>query len=580
MDPHASRVLGAVLAAVADAAGYPDVLYRICVALGAAVPCDRVTIYTASRRTRSYLPRADHGTPPHVVRRFVRRGIAPWSFAEASELAAGRVFSVSRGTASPEMRAILLEAELAAITMLPMLFEGETEGTISCGLVHAAEFTPDQIDALQHVASHVAILVRNARLESDTRRLAARRTALAEWAAHVLTSTGVPDIAERLAQMAREVFRASGAWVLMIEGDDVVGRQASGPERGREEVRIPLATSSASTDAIRSGRVLVVNDFAKSEYIQGAVAQRFRPASVLVAPLVDDGGPLGAVMVHDLEHPRRFRPTDEEDARVLASIATAALRKVMLVDALTRANQAKSEFLASVSHDLRTPLNIITGYAQLLREETFGPLTGEQSDTLGRLLRTAGDQLALINDLLDLARIEQGKLACTPESMALAGLVPPLADMMHELLRDRPVRFEADVPAGIVAHADPERVRQVLVNLLTNAAKFTNEGCVRLAAALDPDGVRVSVVDTGCGIDAGLRDRVLEPFVRGSSPQAGTGLGLAIVARLLAAMHGTIAIDSDPGRGTRIEVVLPRGPRQASSSETLPAQARVRSSAG
>jgi signal transduction histidine kinase len=152
--------------------------------------------------------------------------------------------------------------------------------------------------------------------------------------------------------------------------------------------------------------------------------------------------------------------------------------------------------------------------------------------------------------------------------------------MMHELLRDRPVRFEADVPAGIVAHADPERVRQVLVNLLTNAAKFTNEGCVRLAAALDPDGVRVSVVDTGCGIDAALRERVLEPFVRGSSPQAGTGLGLAIVARLLDAMHGTIAIDSNPGRGTRIEVVLPRGPTQVSSSETRPAQARVRSSAG
>jgi signal transduction histidine kinase len=558
MDPHASRVLGAVLEAVGDAAGYPDVLHRICVALSAAVPCDRVTIYTASRRTRSYLPRADHGTPPHVVDRFVRRGFAPWSFAEASQLAVGRVFSVSRATASPEMRSILLDAELAAISVIPLIFNGEAEGTISCGLDRAASFTAEQIDALQHVASHVAILVRNARLESETSRLAKRRTAVAAWAAQVLGATDVLDIAEHLAQMARDVFRSSGAWVLMIEGDDVVGRRATEPDRGAEEVRIPLASVSASTDAIRSGRVLVVNDFAKSRYMAGVVAQRFRPASVLVAPLADESGSLGAVMVHDLEHPKRFRPTDEEDARLLSAIATAGLRKVLLVQALTRANQAKSEFLASVSHDLRTPLNIITGYAQLMQEETFGPLAPEQSDVLARLLRTASDQLALINDLLDLARIEQGKLACIAEPMTIARLVPALADMMQALLRGRPVRFESTVPEGVVARADPERVRQVLVNLLTNAAKFTNEGCVRLVAALDADGVRLSVEDTGCGIDAELRDRVLEPFVRGSMPQAGTGLGLSIVARLVELMRGAMAIDSVPGRGTRIDVRLPR----------------------
>jgi signal transduction histidine kinase len=107
-------------------------------------------------------------------------------------------------------------------------------------------------------------------------------------------------------------------------------------------------------------------------------------------------------------------------------VATASLRKVLLVDALTLANRAKSDFLASVSHDLRTPLSIITGYAQLLQEETFGPLTPEQADTLGRILRTASDQLGLISDLLDLARIEQGKLAWTPQPMAVARLVPPL----------------------------------------------------------------------------------------------------------------------------------------------------------
>jgi len=230
---------------------------------------------------------------------------------------------------------------------------------------------------------------------------------------------------------------------------------------------------------------------------------------------------------------------------------------VLLVEALTRANRAKSDFLASVSHDLRTPLNIITGYAQLLREGAFGPLSADQADTLDRILRTASNQLLLINDLLDLARIEQGKLLCAPCPFAIASLVPGLAEMMDVLLRDRPVRFETAVPTDVVAHADPERMRQVLVNLLANAAKFTNEGCVRLVADVTDGEVRIAVEDTGPGIEPAIRDRLLEPFAHGSSKHAGWGLGLAIVGRLLAAMRGTIAIESEAGVGTRVAVRLP-----------------------
>jgi len=309
---------------------------------------------------------------------------------------------------------------------------------------------------------------------------------------------------------------------------------------------------------VRQRRVLVVNDYAKSRYAGTTeAARRFPPASVLVVPLVDAGGPLGVLSVHDMERRHRFGPTDEEDAQLLATIAANALRKVLLVEALTRANRAKSDFLASVSHDLRTPLNIITGYAQLLREGAFGPLSAEQADTLDRILRTASNQLLLINDLLDLARIEQGKLLCAPCPFAIASLVPGLAEMMDVLLRDRPVRFETAVPTDVVAHADPERMRQVLVNLLANAAKFTNEGCVRLVADVTDGEVRIAVEDTGPGIEPAIRDRLLEPFAHGSSKHAGWGLGLAIVGRLLAAMRGTIAIESEAGVGTRVAVRLP-----------------------
>ncbi|HWP64948.1 MAG TPA: GAF domain-containing sensor histidine kinase [Candidatus Limnocylindria bacterium] len=562
MDAQTSSVLAAVVQAVADASGFAAVLSRICAAVVGSLPCERATIYAWSRRARAFLPRADCGTPPHVAERFVTRGFAFGSSALVAALAAGRPFALHRADAEPDDAALLDAAELGALYGVPLLASGAAEGALVCGWSPASVPAAEALAELERVARHVALLVRNARLEADTARLAARRTWLASWAAHVLAAEDVLQVGALLDGAARELFRASGAWLLLLEGDALVGRAVSGPECGAERVRIPLAEPSASADAVRSGRLLVVNDYARSAYAARATSSRFRPASVLVVPLRDGGGPLGAVLLHDDSHRKRFGPTDEEDARLVASIATAALRKVLLVEALTRASHAKSDFLASVSHDLRTPLNIITGYAQLLQEGTFGPVTDEQADVLARIVRTVGDQVTLINDLLDLARIEQGALRCTPAPVALVELVPGLEEMMDVLLRDRPVRFEIDVPPDVVVLADRERVRQVLVNLLANAAKFTQEGCVRLVAACTDGDVAVSVSDTGPGIAPALRSRVVEPFVHGDSPAAGSGLGLAIVSRLLAAMHGGLQIESGELGGTRVEVRLPRAPGQ------------------
>lgn len=229
------------------------------------------------------------------------------------------------------------------------------------------------------------------------------------------------------------------------------------------------------------------------------------------------------------------------------------LHRTQLAEALRH----KRAFLASVSHDLRTPLSVIVGYTQLLAEETFGPVTVDQADTLSRILRAASSQLELVSDLLDLARIEQGKLICNLRTSRIADLVPTLRETMDALLRDRQVVFEVEVAPDAVAMTDPERLRQVLTNLLTNAAKFTDRGHIRLVAALEGDVVRVSVSDTGAGMNEGLRTCIFEPFVSGEGQGAGWGLGLAIVAQLVQLLSGTVEVESTPGAGTSVHVRLP-----------------------
>ncbi|HJQ82652.1 MAG TPA: ATP-binding protein [Candidatus Binatia bacterium] len=549
-------VLSAVLAAVRASTVYPDVLARICEALTRSVPCDRATVYAWSRRRKLYLPAADHGTPAEVVGDFIRRGWAPGTFPGEAELRAGRCVIATRDQADGLLAETLELARLHALVVLPLGGDDGAEGSLACGWHEPPGFTPRQVAVLEEVAPNIAVLIQNARLQSEARRLAARRADLATWTATLIAPADPTEMAARLRDASCHLFRATHAGLLLVDGDTLVARRTMGPSTG-ETVRVPLAGDSLVGESLRTGRVLLVNQFQKSPYADAAFAMGRRPKAALMAPLIDPEGPIGVLAVVDYENSYRFGPNDEEDARLLAAIATVALRKGGLVHALTRASAAKSDFLANVSHDLRTPLNVIIGYAQLLAEGTFGPIADEQRDALERILRTATGQVGLINDLLDLARIEQGKLACELRPVAVASLVPSLRETMEILLRDRPVRFEVAVAPDAVASTDAERLRQVLVNLLANAAKFTQAGAVRLLAAREGEAVRVSVQDTGPGMDPALGARALEPFVRGADGPTGSGLGLAIVSRLLPLLGGRLAIESAPGRGTDVQVRLP-----------------------
>jgi len=232
-----------------------------------------------------------------------------------------------------------------------------------------------------------------------------------------------------------------------------------------------------------------------------------------------------------------------------------------------RESEIKSKFLANMSHELRTPLNAIIGFSELLQQEFGGPLTPTQKEYVQDVLQSSLHLLNLINDILDLAKVEAGRVELRLEWMSLAIIVDAVRGVVRALAERRGVRLVFTLPTDLPdVYVDPVRIKQVLYNLLSNAIKATPAGgCVTLTALADAQTLRIAVVDIGIGIAPGDIPRLFQEFeqiepvrpVAGERPE-GTGLGLALTRRLIALHGGTAAVESTPGKGSVFTVILPR----------------------
>ncbi|MGK2935931.1 MAG: PAS domain-containing sensor histidine kinase [Gemmatimonadaceae bacterium] len=228
------------------------------------------------------------------------------------------------------------------------------------------------------------------------------------------------------------------------------------------------------------------------------------------------------------------------------------------------ANKAKSDFLAVMSHELRTPLNAIGGYTQLLEMEVHGPVTDAQRDALGRIDRAQRVLLRLINDVLNLARIEAGRVDYDVAPFAFAEIVDATSPMIEPQVAAKKLRLEFAVPREVRASADREKTQQILLNLLTNAVKFTGEGGLICVEAGERSSAQVflRVTDSGMGIPPEMVRRIFEPFVQveleSAKAREGTGLGLAISRDLARGMGGDLSAESRPGVGSSFELLLPK----------------------
>ncbi|HEX6913335.1 MAG TPA: ATP-binding protein [Longimicrobium sp.] len=308
-------------------------------------------------------------------------------------------------------------------------------------------------------------------------------------------------------------------------------------------------------------------------------------AEVVVAPVEAAGHRVHAVVLHDVTDARRAQESLEAQASELEAQATeleaAQLELEMSNDELrlaneqlaeqTRAaeeaNRAKTEFLSAMSHELRTPLNAIAGYVELIDMGIRGPVTGEQRADLERIKRAQRHLLSLINDVLNFAKLEAGHLEIARESVPIAALIEDVEPLVAPQREEKGLAYSFEGCGHAVrAWGDPERIRQILLNLLTNALKFTPAGG-RIALSVDGEDERlhVRVHDTGRGIAPEKMSYIFDPFVqidrhRTNESQQGVGLGLAISRNLAVAMGGELSAASVPGDGSTFTLTLLRAP--------------------
>jgi signal transduction histidine kinase len=258
---------------------------------------------------------------------------------------------------------------------------------------------------------------------------------------------------------------------------------------------------------------------------------------------------------------------------IVLALAAASLLAVLLVRygprrrprAETAAEAARTSFLAHMSHELRTPLNAIIGYSEMLLEEAERRGHTDFVPDLQKIYGAGRHLLALINDMLDLAKIEAGKMELVYETVDVGALVNDVASTIDPLIRKNGNTLEVSVPDDLgMVRADVTRLRQILFNLLGNAAKFTDQGRIAIAVARDgsADALVFRVTDTGIGLTPEQQARLFQPFTQAepvtSRRYGGTGLGLAISRALAEMMGGTIGVASEPGKGSTFTLQLPR----------------------
>jgi signal transduction histidine kinase len=292
---------------------------------------------------------------------------------------------------------------------------------------------------------------------------------------------------------------------------------------------------------------------------RGPLLEKLGLATYLMVPIVSRERRLGALALVRADAGRPYAEADIALAQALAGRAGLAIDNAVLYQSARAADRAKTDLIAVISHDLRTPLNSIIGYAELLELGLHDSLGPQSRAWVDRIRKSAEHQVHLINQLLIFSRIEAGGVELNPTEVELGALLEDVRGMVEPLAGRAGLALSTEVGDEVRTRTDADALHQIVLNLATNAVRYTESGEVRLAASAAGDDVIVRVEDTGIGIAPEHLDRIFEPFWQvGGSGRGGTGLGLSIVRRLARSLGGEVEVESTVGRGSTFTLRLPR----------------------
>ena len=401
---------------------------------------------------------------------------------------------------------------------------------------------------------------------TEQRALAERERAYADLLLGLTGSLELGHVLQRIVDVAVRLLDADVAIISTPsdDGEALELRAQSGPSRAGIHRASLDDTSSLSVRAYLSGCAETIADYAA---LPSAFATQVRGPSlghVAALPVELDGEIAAVVTVGRTRGKPAFDARVLADLRLLGTHAAQAIANARRYAEARAASDAKSQFLSTMSHELRTPLNAIEGFLSLLEMRIVGPLTDAQGDYVARARRAGRHLLRIIEDILDLSRVERGGLLVERRVFPAGEPLVQAVEVIRPQLRHSSAGLRASSPpADLAAAGDPHRVRQILINLLGNAAKFTRRGEIVATTSADDANVRYTVRDTGPGIAPEHLERIFEPFyqVDGALTRAsqGTGLGLAVSRHLARAMGGDLVVHSTVGEGSEFTLVLPRG---------------------
>jgi len=474
----------------------------------------------------------------------------------------------------PDTRELQRSAGYRTVLGAPLLREGTAIGMIVIRRLEVRPFSEKQIKLLETFASQAVIAIENVRLFNETKEALEQQTVISEILRVISSSpTDTQPVFEAIVKSGVHLFGGLTVTLRLAKGDhsELVASTIPIDDVGANP--LPLDDESTpSSRAIRRREVVRVPDVLAEEWVSASMKQRARERgwrAAMCAPMLRENHAIGSIAVNRVT-PGAF--TDKQIAllKTFASQAVIAIENVRLFREiqdksrqLEVANKHKSEFLANMSHELRTPLNAIIGFSEVLAQKMFGKVNDKQLEYLNDINSSGQHLLSLINDILDLAKIEAGRM-----ELDLARFDPAQAiENTLTLIRERATRqgialsLESDPAIGECV-ADERKFKQIMLNLLSNAVKFTPEGgSIRVRARRANGGLEIAVSDTGIGIAEADQALVFDEFrqVGGDylKKSEGTGLGLALTRSFVELHGGRLSLQSEPGKGSTFTFTLP-----------------------